>query len=140
VADAHSIAEEDLVAASILYRDGSRDETWTILPPSSSSTSPTDTTTDTDSGGGNTGGRRGGGHRWYYKRAQKPDEALLIKCFDSATGISSGSTFTKNLARRAPHSAFADPAFDSDAAKDGEGEVENGPRESIELRSLVLYE
>ncbi|KAI1815810.1 hypothetical protein GGS20DRAFT_305481 [Poronia punctata] len=59
VADARSIREEDLVAASILYGSGSRDETWTILP--------------------------GTGHEWFYKRGQMPDEPLLIKCFDSAT-------------------------------------------------------
>lgn len=56
VADATSIPDSDLVAASIIYpRD--RDETWTIKPRST--------------------------HRWYYKYNQQPDDVLLIKCFDS---------------------------------------------------------
>ncbi|KAI0841386.1 hypothetical protein F5Y06DRAFT_285496 [Hypoxylon sp. FL0890] len=56
VADATSIPDSDLVAASIVYpRD--RDETWTIKPRAT--------------------------HRWYFKYAQQPDEVLLIKCFDS---------------------------------------------------------
>ncbi|KAI8630660.1 hypothetical protein F5Y19DRAFT_483999 [Xylariaceae sp. FL1651] len=59
VADAASIPDSDLVAASILYPHGSRDETWTILPNNA--------------------------HKWYFKYAQTPDEVLLIKCFDSAT-------------------------------------------------------
>lgn len=57
VADASSVADADLVAASILYPRGARDETWTMLPS--------------------------GAHRWYFKNAQAPDEPLLIKCFDS---------------------------------------------------------
>ncbi|KAI0392976.1 hypothetical protein F5Y17DRAFT_330845 [Xylariaceae sp. FL0594] len=138
VADAHSIPETDLVAASILYRDGSRDETWTILPPSSAPT------TDLNSGssGSGSGSDRGGGHRWYYKHAQKPDEVLLIKCFDSFSCIPSASITTNRriIARRAPHSAFVDPAYeDIDGNGNGNGKG-NGPRESIEVRALVFYD
>ncbi|TGJ84722.1 hypothetical protein E0Z10_g4033 [Xylaria hypoxylon] len=94
VADARSVPESDLLAASILYPRGSRDETWTMLPNDV--------------------------HQWYFKDTQGPDEALLIKCFDSAT--------RPGLARRAPHSAFEDPDM-----------VDRGHRESIEARALVFY-
>ncbi|KAI1101831.1 hypothetical protein F4804DRAFT_287655 [Jackrogersella minutella] len=60
VADATSIPDGDLVAASIVYpRD--RDETWTIKPRAS--------------------------HRWYFKYAQRPGEVLLVKCFDSDEAV-----------------------------------------------------
>ncbi|KAI0525880.1 hypothetical protein F5B22DRAFT_257942 [Xylaria bambusicola] len=59
VADARSVPESDLLAASILYPRGDRDETWTMLP--------------------------NGAHQWYFKNRQQPDEVLLVKCFDSAT-------------------------------------------------------
>lgn len=49
-----------------------------------------------------------------------PDEALLLKCYDSATD---GRT------RFGPHTAFVDPTTPPDAA----------PRESIELRALVFH-
>ncbi|KAI0109818.1 hypothetical protein F4814DRAFT_424680 [Daldinia grandis] len=93
VADGSSIPDADLVGASIIY-PADRDETWTILPRAT--------------------------HRWYYKHAQRPDEVLLIKCFDSEAGVP---------ARRAPHSAFEDGEY-----KDGEA------RESIEARALLFYD
>ncbi|KAI1775421.1 hypothetical protein F4818DRAFT_441517 [Hypoxylon cercidicola] len=93
VADATSIADSDLVAASIVY-PADRDETWTIKPRAA--------------------------HRWYFKYAQRPDEVLLIKCFDSDADVP---------ARRAPHSAF-----ENADEKDGES------RESIETRALVFYD
>ncbi|KAI0196026.1 hypothetical protein EV127DRAFT_497347 [Xylaria flabelliformis] len=95
VADASSVPDSDLLAASILYPAGSRDETWTMLPNDA--------------------------HQWYFKNAQEPSEALLIKCFDSATA--------PGLARRVPHSAFEDPDM-----------ADCGHRESIEARSLVFYD
>lgn len=58
---------------------------------------------------------------WYYADSMKPDEVLLIKCFDS---LRDGKT-----ARRAPHSAFTDPDTADDVT-----------RESIEIRSLVFFE
>ncbi|ORX97506.1 hypothetical protein BCR34DRAFT_593470 [Clohesyomyces aquaticus] len=79
VAAAYSIAEEDLVAAPLIYTKQppplNKTETWTILP--------------------------GEGHEWYYKNEQRSDEVLLIKCFDSEK--------REGLARRAPHCAFKDP-------------------------------
>ncbi|PIB00978.1 hypothetical protein CB0940_02129 [Cercospora beticola] len=58
-------------------------------------------------------------HKWYWPSDMKPDEALLIKCFDSKL---------EGVARRAPHSAFNLP--------DDQGP----PRESIEIRCVVLWE
>lgn len=57
-------------------------------------------------------------HQWYYKHAMTPSDVLLIKCFDS----------DPNVARRALHSAFEDPAY-----RDRES------RQSIEVRCLVFY-
>lgn len=59
-------------------------------------------------------------HRWYFPYQMQPDEALLIKCFDSKDD---GST-----ARRAPHSAIQTP-------------MDQGPpRESIEVRVICFWE
>lgn len=60
------------------------------------------------------------GHRWFYFPEMTPDEAILLKCYDSTTD---GRT------RFAPHTAFVDPTTPSDAP----------PRESIELRTLVFH-
>src|SRR3954463_4733721 len=59
-------------------------------------------------------------HRWYYIPEMRTDEALLLKCYDSATD---GRT------RVGPHTAFIDPTTPADAA----------PRESIEVRTLVFH-
>jgi hypothetical protein len=59
--------------------------------------------------------------RWYYFPRMDADEAILIRCFDSArTGA----------ARFSAHGAFDDPHTPADAA----------PRESIEVRALVFFE
>ncbi|CAJ2513946.1 Uu.00g020650.m01.CDS01 [Anthostomella pinea] len=94
VADASSVPDSDLLAAAIVYPSGKKDETWTMLPNAA--------------------------NRWYFKYAQRPDEVLLIKCFDSLE--------RDGLARRVPHSAFEDPEM-----KDRED------RESIETRALLFY-
>jgi hypothetical protein len=60
------------------------------------------------------------GHRWFYFRDMTPDEAILLKCYDSATD---GRT------RFGPHTAFIDPTTPANAP----------PRESIELRTLVFH-
>lgn len=59
-------------------------------------------------------------HRWYYVPRMRTDEALLLKCCDTATGVP---------ARYTPHSAFSDPTAPADAP----------PRESIEVRTLVFH-
>jgi len=60
-------------------------------------------------------------HRWFYLPEMQPDEALLLKCFDSKTD---------GRARFLPHTAFDDPTAPVDVL----------PRESIELRTLVFHE
>ncbi|KAK0657053.1 hypothetical protein B0T16DRAFT_51041 [Cercophora newfieldiana] len=62
VADATSVAERDLVAASIIYAScGRRVESWTV--------------------------KANPEHRWYFKYAMRPDEVALIKCFDSDEAV-----------------------------------------------------
>lgn len=59
-------------------------------------------------------------HRWYFCSGLRPEEALLIKIFDSLE--------TKGVARRTLHTAFV-------CAEDC------GPaRESVEVRALVFWE
>ena len=59
-------------------------------------------------------------HRWYYVPEMQPDEAILLKCYDSATD---------GRARFTAHSAFENPLAPIGAA----------PRESIEVRTLVFF-
>jgi hypothetical protein len=59
-------------------------------------------------------------HRWFYVPKMQPNEALLLKCFDSRTD---------GRARFTPHTAFNDPTAPADAP----------PRESVELRALVFH-
>jgi hypothetical protein len=56
--------------------------------------------------------------RWYYLSKMATNECLLLKCFDSGTGVKS------------PHSAFIDPSTPTDA----------GPRWSIEVRTVSLVD
>jgi uncharacterized metal-binding protein len=58
--------------------------------------------------------------RWYYFPKMQPDEAVLIRCFDSALD---------GAARFSAHGAFDDPQTPADAPL----------RESIEVRTLVFY-
>lgn len=59
-------------------------------------------------------------HRWYFLSDQKPDEVILIKCFDSEE--------KEGVARCTPHTAFEDSGSPGEAPK----------RESIEVRLLVF--
>ncbi|KAH8812669.1 hypothetical protein F5884DRAFT_786059 [Xylogone sp. PMI_703] len=93
LADAHSVPESDLVPSALIYPDR-EGETYAVKPNPN--------------------------HQWYFKYAQRPDEPLFIKCYDS---------LDDGRARRIPHTAFEDPAHDGDA-----------PRESIEVRTLVFYD
>jgi hypothetical protein len=61
-------------------------------------------------------------HKWYYLKDMTPDEAVLIKCYDS---VDDGKT-----ASFTPHTAFVDPTTPKDAPL----------RQSIELRLLVFYD
>jgi hypothetical protein len=93
VCDARSVAFTDLVASDLVYRDRTG-ETYAV--------------------------RHNPSHRWFYVPEMRQDEALLLKCYDSAED---------GRARFAPHSAFEDPTAPADIL----------PRESIELRTLVFY-
>lgn len=93
VCDAQSIAPKDLVASDLVYRDRVG-EIYAVTH------NPT--------------------HRWFYFPQMQRNEALLIKCFDSAED---------GRARFATHTTFEDPTSPPDAPT----------RESIELRTLVFY-
>ncbi|BAT54681.1 hypothetical protein NOS3756_36530 [Nostoc sp. NIES-3756] len=91
--DAGSIAPQDLVAGDLVYRDRTG-ETYAV-------------TYNRD-------------HQWYYFPQMHRNEAIFIKCFDSAED---------GTARFAAHTGFDDPTSPIDAP----------PRESIELRTFVFY-
>jgi hypothetical protein len=93
VCDAQTIDVSDLVASDLIYRDRVGETYGVTYNPS---------------------------HQWFYFPHQQRHEALLIKCFDSATD---------GRARFAAHTAFDDPTSQPDAP----------PRESIELRTLIFY-
>ena len=93
VCDAQSIAPEDLVATDLVYRDRLGEVYSVTYNPR---------------------------HRWFYYPAMAPDEALLIKTYDSCED---------GRARFTAHTSFDEPNTPSDAA----------PRESIEIRALVFY-
>ncbi|CAN7376484.1 CmcJ/NvfI family oxidoreductase [Phenylobacterium sp. LjRoot225] len=58
--------------------------------------------------------------RWFYIPDLQPNEALLIKCWDSDAGV----------ARFAPHTGFEDPTTPPGTP----------PRESIEFRTLAFFD
>jgi hypothetical protein len=95
VCDARSVAQRDLVASDLLFRER-RGETYNVLYNAA--------------------------HRWFYAPEMRPDEVLLLKCFDSRDD--------GRVARFAPHTAFANPVAPADAP----------PRESIELRAYLIYD
>ena len=59
-------------------------------------------------------------HEWFYVSQMRTDEALLLKCFDSARD---------GRARYTAHSAFEDPTSPPDAV----------PRVSIEARTIAFF-
>jgi hypothetical protein len=58
-------------------------------------------------------------HRWYYKKGMKPEDAILLKIFDSKKD---------GRARRSPHTSFT--------SEEDYGE----PRNSTEIRCFVFWE
>jgi hypothetical protein len=62
-----------------------------------------------------------GDHQWHYFPAMTRDEAILIKCYDSAKD---------GRARFSLHSAFADPNSPADAR----------PRQSVEIRTFAFFD
>ena len=91
--DARSIAPQDVVASDLVYPDRVGETYAFTYNPK---------------------------HSWYYFPQLAPDEAILLKCYDSKDD---------GRARFAAHTAFNDPTSPPDAA----------PRESIEVRALVFF-
>ena len=63
--------------------------------------------------------RHGAAHRWFFYPRMQPDEAMLLKCYDSA----------RDRARFTAHSAFDDPTSPPNPR----------PRESIEVRTIAFF-
>jgi hypothetical protein len=93
VCDARSVAEGDLVPSDLIYQHRVGETYAVTYNPA---------------------------HRWFYVPEMRADEALLLKCYDSATD---------GRARFTPHTAFIDPTAPADVP----------PRESIELRTMVFH-
>jgi hypothetical protein len=92
MADGSGIKPHDLVATDLLYRDHTGETYSVTYDP---------------------------GQRWYYWSGMQPNEALFLKCYDSAD---------VGVTRLSPHTAFADQRADSSTP----------PHQSIELRALVF--
>ena len=60
-------------------------------------------------------------HRWFYVSQMRPEEFLLLKCYDSRTD---------GRARFMPHTGFRNPDCPSEFV----------PRESIEARTLLVFD
>ena len=91
--DAQTLAEENLIASDLRYPDRTGETYAVTYNPA---------------------------QRWYYFPKMQADEAVLIRCFDSARS---------GAARFSAHGAFEDPGSPPDAP----------PRESIEVRTLVFF-
>lgn len=65
------------------------------------------------------GVRYSAGQQWFFKKNMRPNEVILIKCYDSKSD---------GRAVAVPHSAFEDPTG-----------LEGEARESIEVRALVFH-
>ncbi|WP_322015595.1 CmcJ/NvfI family oxidoreductase [Paraburkholderia sp. J12] len=91
--DARTISLDDLVPSDLVYRD-KVGETYSFTANPA--------------------------HRWYYFPRLRPDEALLLKIYDS---------LEDGTARLTAHTAFEDPTTAPDAP----------PRRSIELRALLFW-
>jgi len=93
VADARSIAPRDLIASDLIFRHRGG-EIYTLAHDPA--------------------------QRWLYIPDLRPDEAMLIKCWDSDPSV----------ARFAPHTAFEDPTTPPGTP----------PRESIEFRTIAFFD
>ena len=92
VCDAKSMTLKDFVATDLKYRDRTGEVYSVAYSPA---------------------------HRWFYFPRMRPEEALLLKCFDS----------DERRTRFTAHSAFEDPGSPANAA----------PRESIEARTILFF-
>jgi hypothetical protein len=102
VCDARSVSPEDLVATEI-HHFGENDLT---VPRHSGQIQSV---------------RYNPEHRWFYVSEMRPEEFLLLKCYDSRAD---------GRARFMPHTGFRNPACPRDFV----------PRESIEARTLVVFD
>lgn len=93
VADARSVEPDDLIASDLIFPHR-RGETYGVA--------------------------YNPGQRWFYVPDLRPDEVLLLKCWDSDASV----------ARFAPHTGFEDPTTPADAP----------PRESIEFRTIAFFD
>lgn len=93
VADARSVAPDDLVASDLIFAHR-RGETYNVAYNPA--------------------------QRWLYVPDLQPDEAILIKCWDSDPSV----------ARFAPHTAFDDPTTPPGTP----------PRQSIEFRTIAFFD
>jgi hypothetical protein len=93
VCDAQTMEMKDFVPSDLLYRDRTGEVYSIAFNPH---------------------------HRWYYFPRMRADEALLLKCYDSAAD---------GRARFTAHTAFEDPTSPPQAPA----------RESIEARTLVFW-
>jgi hypothetical protein len=93
ICDAQTISTDDFVASDLIYRHR-RGETLAV--------------------------RFNPRHQWYYFPQMCADEAVLLKCYDSADD---------GRARMTAHTGFDDPTSPAGAP----------PRESIETRAFVFY-
>jgi hypothetical protein len=93
VCDATSMTLQDFVATDLRYRDRTGEVYSVVYNPN---------------------------HRWFYFPRMERDEALLLKCYDSADD---------GRARFTAHTGIDDPTSAADAA----------PRESIEARALIFF-
>jgi hypothetical protein len=92
VAEAGSVRPDELVPSDLVYRNRVGETYNVLFNPA---------------------------HRWHYISGQRPDEVLLLKCYDSRDDV----------ARFAPHTSFIVPDAPAGAPT----------RESIELRTLVFH-
>lgn len=134
VVDWRSTRPEDFVAVDLLYParkekkdDGEDDDDRgrEVLPDAETLQS----TEGYEVRGETFGVRPGEHHRFYYARDMRPDEVLLLKCYDSF-GEGEAPLGRRGVAVRTPHTAFVDPLTPEGAL----------PRQSIEVRCLVFYE
>ncbi len=93
VCDAQSLRPDDFVASDLIYPHRRGETSAVTFSPN---------------------------HCWYYVPDMQPDEALLLKCYDSAED---------GRARFTAHTGFDDPTSPPEAA----------PRESIETRAFVFF-
>jgi len=91
--DSRSLSEKDIVPTDLVYRERVGETLGFLYNPK---------------------------QRWYYFPRMEPNEAILLKCYDS---------MNDGRARFTAHTSFEDPSSPPNAA----------PRESIEVRALVFW-